>query len=308
MLCGLFGKTRQAYYQKQEYVYREAVSEGIILNKIAEIRRDMPRIGGRKLWKTINEEMPADIAIGRDALFDLLDRHGLKVSMRKRRARTTFSYSWMHRWPNLIRDVVPTAANQIWVSDITYIGKEKDFVYLHLVTDMYSKRIMGWCVSPTLHADYTLSALKMAIRNAGCRLDGLIHHSDRGCQYCCDRYVKELHDNNILISMTESGDPLENAVAERVNGILKMEWLNYESFLDVRDVRARVAEIVNIYNSKRKHLSLGYRTPDQAYGMHGEMDRRWKNYFRHDSGESDDMFEKLTSQIRTDENIYQTSV
>ncbi len=300
ILCGLFGKTRQAYYQKMNYDYKECVAESIILDKVAEIRKDMPKVGGRKLWQEINDSMPVGLKVGRDALFDLLEVNGLKVKMRIRKTRTTYSNHWMFKWPNLIRDIVPTAANQVWVNDITYIGTEaKGFVYLHLVTDLYSKRIMGWCVSSTLQADFTLEALRMAIRNAGCSLTGLIHHSDRGCQYCCDRYIKELQKNDILISMTENGDPLENAVAERVNGILKMEWLNAETFKNQMDVRSRVAEVVNLYNTRRKHLSLGYKTPDQAYGMTGEQRRCWKNYYKQSSLNDEKMLATLTSPVRT---------
>lgn len=300
-LCELFGKTRQAYYQKMNYEYSECVSESIVLDKISDIRRDMPKAGGRKLWYTINESLPEGLRIGRDALFDLMDRngHGLKVRAR-RRTRTTFSSGWMRKWPNLIRDIVPTAANQIWVSDITYVcTRTEGFVYLHLVTDLYSKRIMKWCVSPTLQAGYTLSALRMAMRNAGCSLKGLIHHSDRGCQYCCDTYVKELRDNGIFISMTESGDPLKNATAERVNGILKMEWLNQEHFQEIVSARKRISEIISIYNAKRKHMSLGYRTPDHAYGMQGKQERCWKNYYRKHSDRDDYLAEILTSSNRT---------
>ena len=143
----------------------------------------MGRIGGRKLWNLINSRPGGGIPVGRDRLFDLLEREHLKVHRKRRRVRTTYSSRWLRQWPNLIRGVVPTAANQIWVSDITYIDTDGGFAYLHLVTDAYSKKILGWCLSPTLHSDYTVEALRMAIRNAGCRLDGLIHHSDRGCQY-----------------------------------------------------------------------------------------------------------------------------
>ena len=223
-LCALFGKTRQAYYQRLSYNYQEYAEDGIILDLVHEYRKDMGRIGGRKLWNLINNRLPEHFSVGRDRLFCLLDREHLKVHKKRRSTRTTYSSKWMHQWPNLIKDIVPTAANQIWVSDITYIDTKNGFVYLHLVTDAYSKKILGWCLSPTLHTDYTVQALQMAIRSAGCKLDGLIHHSDRGCQYCCEKYVKLLQDNNIMISMTECGNPRENAIAERVNGILKMEW------------------------------------------------------------------------------------
>ena len=298
-ICALFGKTRQAYYQRLGYQYQEAAEESIILDLIAELRKDMGRMGGRKLWHEINEAHPK--MISRDKLFDILDKYHLKVHRRKRTVRTTWSESWLHRFPNLVKDLILTAANQVWVSDITYIETEAGFVYLHLVTDAYSKKIMGWCLSPSLHADATISALQMAIRNAGCDLKGLIHHSDRGCQYCCEKYVKLLQDNNILVSMTECGNPRENAIAERVNGILKMEWLNDEHFYGIADARMRIAQVIDIYNNKRPHLSLNYETPSQAYLMVGEQTRKWKNYYKTSKSpeKDEEIILSLTTDVRT---------
>ena len=269
---------KQAYYQRLGYQYQEAAEESIILDLIAELRKDMGRMGGRKLWHEINEAHPK--MISRDKLFDILDKYHLKVHRRKRTVRTTWSESWLHRFPNLVKDLILTAANQVWVSDITYIETEAGFVYLHLVTDAYSKKIMGWCLSPSLHADATISALQMATRNAGCDLKGLIHHSDRGCQYCCEKYVKLLQDNGIEISMTQDGDPRDNAIAERVNGILKTEWLYDDHFICFEDAYRRVAEVINLYNNKRPHLSLNYKTPAEAHLETGEQKRVWKNYYK----------------------------
>ena len=277
-ICALFGKTRQAYYQRLGYQYQEAAEESIILDLIAELRKDMGRMGGRKLWHEINEAHPK--MISRDKLFDILDKYHLKVHRRKRTVRTTWSESWLHRFPNLVKDLILTAANQVWVSDITYIETKAGFVYLHLVTDAYSKKIMGWCLSPSLHADATISALQMAIRNAGCDLKGLIHHSDRGCQYCCEKYVKLLQDNGIEISMTQDGNPRDNAIAARVNGILKTEWLYDDHFIGFDDAYRRVAEVINLYNNKRPHLSLNYKTPAEAHLETGEQKRVWKNYYK----------------------------
>ena len=278
-LCGLFGKTRQAYYQHIEYEYRTQASEAIILEIVYDIRKMMGKIGTRKLQRMINEILPDDLRIGRDALFDLLEREKLLIRSRNRRVRTTNSHHHFRKWPNLIRDLVITSPNQLWVSDITYIKTSFGTLYLHLVTDAYSKKIVGWCLSSTLEAKHTISALQMAMRNAGCDLSGLIHHSDRGCQYCCDKYVSILQANGILISMTENGDPRENAIAERVNGILKTEWINDETFTSTGQAIARVADIVGIYNNVRPHLSINYLTPAQAHTMSGEMKRQWKNYY-----------------------------
>lgn len=297
-ICALFGKTRQAYYQRLRYKYEDYAEEGVILDLIADLRRDMGRLGGRKLWHEINEMYPG--MISRDRLFDIMDKYHLKVHTRVRTVRTTWSESWLHKFPNLIKGITLTAANQVWVSDITYIETKAGFVYLHLVTDAYSKKIMGWCLSPSLHADATILALKMAIRNAGCDLEGLIHHSDRGCQYCCDKYVKLLQDNRIQVSMTQSGDPRDNAIAERVNGILKMEWLNYDHFEGFNDAHRRISKIINIYNTRRPHLSLNYKTPDRVYNEVGEQVRVWKNYYKgNDRKKVTTVISKLTSGCRT---------
>ena len=297
-ICALFGKTRQAYYQRLSYRYEEFAEESIVLDLIAEYRSAMGKIGGRKLWHELNPRLPE--GIGRDRLFDILDRHHLKVYRRRRTIRTTWSESWLHQFPNLVKDMVLTAANQVWASDITYIETEEGFVYLHLVTDAYSKKIMGWCLSPSLHAEYTIAALHMAIRNAGCDLTGMIHHSDRGCQYCCEKYVRLLQDNHIKISMTQNGDPRDNAIAERVNGILKTEWLNDEHFKGYADALQRVAEVINIYNNYRPHLSLNYKTPSQAYLEEGLQQRVWKNYYKANKPEEVAVvIAELTSGCRT---------
>ena len=279
-MCGLFGKTRQAYYRHLNYKYVEMATEEIVLSLVYEYRSEMGRIGCRKLQHLINSRLPEDMKVGRDALYTLLERNSLLHKRRSKSVRTTWSNHWMHKYPNLITGVIPTASNQIWVSDITYIETVNDgFMYLHLVTDLYSRKIMGWCLSPTLHAEYTLKALEMAIRNAGCCLTGLIHHSDRGCQYCCERYVSLLKSSGILISMTQSGDPQENAVAERVNGIIKNEWLMHENIIDGNIALKRISEIVNIYNNIRPHASLNYLTPESAYTENGILERKWKNSY-----------------------------
>ena len=289
-LCELFGKTRQAYYQRMNYDYIEQSEDGIIVDMVMDIRQSMGKIGGRKLWHLLNEAYPG--LIGRDRLYDLLERHNLKISKRKRAVRTTWSAAWMRRFDDLTKGLILTAANQLWVSDITYIRTIKGFLYLHLVTDAYSKKIMGWCLSENLNADHTINALRMAIRNAGCDLTGLIHHSDRGCQYCCERYVKLLQDKNISISMTQGGNPRDNAIAERVNGILKTEWLDAEHFLGLDDAYRRIARVIEIYNYQRPHLSLDYQTPSVVHNKTGVQKRRWKNYYK--SKNKDDINSKIT--------------
>lgn len=278
-ICELFGKTRQAYYQHIKYEYKEQVKESVILSMVQEIRTDQPRIGGRKLLELIMPKLQGDLSIGRDAFFDLLGQEGLLVRKSRRRAITTNSKHWLRKYPNLIRGFKPTAAHQLWVSDITYIDTIDDgFLYLFLITDVYSHKIVGWYLSETLEADNALTALYMAISQLPANNDGLIHHSDRGVQYCSQKYVKQLENTGIKISMTENGDPRENAIAERVNGILKTEWLYCKSIKNKQDAHSEVSHAITTYNGKRPHSSIDMLTPEQAHCMTIELKKRWKNY------------------------------
>ena len=218
------------------------------------------------------------IEIGRDAMFDLLATHQLLIRKRKRRVPvTTFSDHWMRKYPNLIVDFIPTAPNQLWVSDITYITLKDDFAYLSLITDAYSRKIVGFYLSETLSADGCIKALQMALKNNP-QLGRLIHHSDRGSQYCCADYVSILDKHFIKISMTQSGDPLENAIAERVNGILKDELLE-KIYINYQEAKQAIAAAISIYNYQRPHSSIDMLTPVEAHLREGELKRRWKNYY-----------------------------
>jgi len=217
--------------------------------------------------------------IGRDAMFDLLSERGLLVRKRKRSGCvTTFSKHRFKKYPNIIRDFVPNAPNQLWVSDITYIHLADGFAYLSLITDAYSRKIVGFYLSKDLSARGPLNALKIAIKTNHA-ITGLIHHSDRGVQYCCDAYVKILTDEKIKISMTENGDPLENAIAERVNGILKQELLE-EVFPDFITASNHVAIACSTYNHIRPHGSIDDLKPAEAHQMTGTINKRWKNYYQ----------------------------
>jgi transposase InsO family protein len=281
LICELFGKTRQAYYQRIKYEYKEQVKESIIVSMVQEIRTEQPRIGGRKLLELIIPKLQGDLNIGRDAFFDLLGHEGLLVRKSKRRAVTTNSKHWLRMYKNLIRGFNPTAAHQLWVSDITYIDTIDDgFMYLFLITDAYSRKIVGWCLSKTLEAENALTSLYMAISQLPANVENLIHHSDRGVQYCSNKYVKQLESTGIRISMTENGDPRENAIAERVNGILKTEWLYCKSIKNKHDALVEVNHAIKIYNEKRPHSSINMLTPEQAHLMTVELKKRWKNYYR----------------------------
>lgn len=216
---------------------------------------------------------------GRDAFVELLRKHGLMVKMRRRKHyKTTDSNHNYRKYPNLIKDIIPYGPNQIWVSDITYVETEEGVCYLSLITDAYSHKIVGWDVGPTLETEYPLKALKKALDTIDeDTAQNLIHHSDRGCQYCSTAYVDLLKSHGVNISMTQSGDPLENAIAERANGILKTEWL-YKMKISTRDECRNVLErIIGFYNTQRPHMSIGMQTPEVAHTQHGVQRRCWKN-------------------------------
>jgi len=278
-LCSLFGKSRQAYYQRLKYNYREEVKAEILLQLIAAERKLMPRLGGKKLLYKIMPLLPDELSMGRDKFFDFLREHNLLVRRKRYRAYTTMSNHWLRKYPNLIKDFVATAPNQLWVSDITYIKTAEGFVYLFLITDAYSRKIIGWSVSDNLESVNAIRALNMAISQLPADVKGVIHHSDRGVQYCSGKYVKILNKNRFSISMTEDGNPLDNAIAERINGILKVEWLYEMNFKIKKQVKAQVKKVIGIYNTQRPHSSIGMLTPQQAHNQSGELKRLWKNYW-----------------------------
>ena len=246
------------------------------------IREELPRLGVRKLL-VILQDNGHDIS--RDRLFDLLRGSGMLVRRRHTRIVTTYSKHWLKKWSNQIRDVEPSRPDEIWVSDITYIeivrGQKKRFLYLSLITDAFTHEIVGYALHDTLDTTGPLRALTMALSKypAGA-LKGLIHHSDRGCQYCSHEYIARLQEHGILISMTEKGDPYENAIAERVNGILKTEWLYQMKLTSDRQAQESIDRIVYLYNNVRPHESVGNMTPAEARRSSGQPKKLWKNYWR----------------------------
>jgi len=253
--------------------------EDLVIQEVIRQRRLLSNSGVRQLMKLMQDFLNEhQIKLGRDALFDLLRENNLLVRRRKRTVQTTFSRHFFRKYKNLIRGVEPNAPNQLWVSDITYLKVGSGFAYLSIVTDAYSKRIMGYYLSRTLQAKATVKALEMALSNCE-DTSCLIHHSDRGIQYCCTEYTTLLKDRNIKISMTENGDPLENAIAERVNGILKTELLQ-QTYTQFASASKSVVKAVLLYNSLRPHSSCDMLTPLQAYHTTGKLKRRWKNYYK----------------------------
>lgn len=274
----MFGKTRQAWYVHQWSAEDDTIRDTIVLKKVRELRVPMPRIGTHKLWEILPGMLAEHkISIGRDKLFDLLEEHGLLLRRRKRKkAITTDSNHPFRKYPNLVRELQPIAANQLWVSDITYIRLAEEFGYLSLITDAYSRKIVGYCLYPTLQKEGPVAALQMALVGLPVGPHNLIHHSDRGMQYCCDAYTTILTDREIKISMTEKGDPYENALAERVNRTMKEEFLLDQGFDSFELAQAAVARAINVYNTLRPHDSCNRMTPDVAHGQSGILPKRWK--------------------------------
>lgn len=280
-LCRLLGVTRQAYYQhfwQQEVI---EIEENLVLSEVLAIRQDHRVMGGRKLYEKLNPFLlEHQIKMGRDALFDLLAVKGLLVKKKHRRYVTTFSNHWLRKWPNLIREMSVNRIHQLWVSDITYWKVAGNYVYISLITDAYSHKIVGYHLAETLESIETMRALQMALKNLPAELkEPLTHHSDRGVQYCSQAYVKLLQDKNIQISMTENGDPLENAIAERVNGILKEEYLRHYEIRNLSQAKAQLHHAVKLYNEQRPHFSIGLLTPQMVHSKNLGTEKLWKNYY-----------------------------
>ena len=228
-------------------------------------RKVLPREGGRKLHHALEDDfLAANLKIGRDRLFDILREHNMLVARKRAYTKTTNSYHHFHTYNNLIKELQITKPNQVWASDITYIRTLKGFCYLALITDMYSRKIVGYDISDSLELAGCLRAFKLAQRQARPAV-GLIHHSDRGAQYCSHPYVNELKKRGIRISMTEEKHCYENALAERVNGILKDEFYLDQCFISTELARMATKNAIHIYNDKRLHLSLGYKTPKSIF-------------------------------------------
>lgn len=284
-LCGWFGITRQAYYQNNWEGISTSIEEELVIQQVKNIRKNHRKIGTRKLYEMMQPFMlEHQIKMGRDALFNTLSVNCLLVRKRKRRIQTTNSHHWLRKYPNLIRDFVPTAINQLWVSDITYwkINKEKH-VYISFITDAYSHKIVGCQVADTMEAIESIKALQMALSALGAESHlNLIHHSDRGIQYCSHAYVKLLQDYNIKISMTENGDPLENAIAERINGIIKGEYLETYEVENIKQAKELLKAVVDLYNNERPHMSIGNLTPNQIHQSNKQIkiEKLWKNYYQ----------------------------
>lgn len=280
-LCGWFGITRQAYYQNNDNTISHVIEEELIIKEVNSIRILHPKLGTRKLYEKLqyflNEH---EIKMGRDSMFNLLSRYHLLIRLRKRRVSTTYSHHWLRKYPNLIKGIEASKPNEIWVSDITYWKiKEGEYLYISLITDAYSKKIVGYQLADNLQAIESSKALQMAIATIKSDECNLTHHSDRGLQYCSSQYVKLLKDYNIEISMTESGDPRDNAIAERVNGIIKNEYLLNYDIDNIQEAKELLSKVIQLYNEDRPHSSIGNLVPEYVHNNEVKFKKLWKNYY-----------------------------
>lgn len=267
-ICKLFGKSRQGWYDLAQHRGHKEMKSGLILSKVLEIRADFPRMGGIKLRVMVKEALEDHhFSIGRDTFLQLLRDHDLLIKKRRCHVRTTNSNHHFKKWPDLINRRPATMPEEIWVSDITYLRIKSGSIYLALVTDAYSRKIVGYNLSRNLKAEGCIRALKIAFDNRLYPQRPLIHHSDRGIQYCCDAYVRLMERQQVAISMTQSGSPYDNAIAERINGILKMECGLDQIFPSFQCAEQNVHEAVTKYNQRRPHFSCQLKTPQYTHAV-----------------------------------------
>lgn len=275
----MFGANRQVYYRakKSEQTSREKAT--LVIKKVTKVRQKMSELGTRKIYSILYKELRA-LGVGRDRLFAIMRANHMQITPKRQYHVTTDSHHRFRKHKNLIEHLDIVRPEQVWVSDITYIGTRTNPMYLSLITDAYSKKIMGFDVSSSLHASGSINALIKALKKRQYKNEQLIHHSDRGLQYCCDEYQKILSNNNVQTSMTEKYDPYQNAVAERVNGILKQEFIKGINIKDVQLMKKLIAESVQVYNNERPHYSCYMKTPAT---MHQQRKIKIRTYKKKDS-------------------------
>ena len=254
--CDVFGISRQAYYKQIHSAKQKQAYAEYIISKVQDIRVIMPKLGTRKLYHLLG----SSLHIGRDKLFSILRANKMLIKPVRSYIKTTMSKHWLRKHPNLLKDIVINGPEQVFVSDITYIKSKQKMHYLSLITDAYSRKIVGHHLSDDLGAESVSKALKMAVKNRMYK-QPLIHHSDRGLQYCSDLYQKLLVKNKIIPSMTDGYDCYQNALAERINGILKQEFL-FNRCSNYQDLNLLIKQSIDLYNNKRPHLALNMKTPN----------------------------------------------
>lgn len=286
-VCRQLGYSKQAYYKSLKTKIKKEDHYQDLRARVLEIRAELPRLGGRKLHYLLSRQgLPKGLFAGRDRLFDMLRHEGLLVRRRRRYTKTTDSRGWMRQHPNLVKGMEILRPEKVWVADITYLNVDGKAHYLHLITDAYSKKIMGYEFSKTLAATATEAALRRAINRRSYPQSALIHHSDRGLQYCSSLYINVLAGNHIQVSMTQDGSPYDNAIAERINGILKDEFSLDGDLQSEKVARKLIAQAVSLYNEKRPHLSNHFLTPEQMHQQQILKPKAWhKKACLHSLGE-----------------------
>jgi transposase InsO family protein len=258
--------TAQNYYARRVARSRRAVDVKLVLDLVSTWRVDQPCLGGRKLYHLLQPELKkAGIKLGRDRLFAELKKAGLLVKRRRAEwPKTTQIDRTLPVFKNLVKKLKVTGRNQVWVADITYLRTQEAFVYLALITDRWSRKIVGYELSKSLQTQVSLQALKRGLRSLK-KGEKPIHHSDRGCQYASHAFVQRVQRAGLRMSMTQENHCAENAMAERVNGILKQEYWLDVTFENYRQAQRACAHSIMLYNTKRPHGSLAMRTPEQMH-------------------------------------------
>lgn len=275
--CGLFGYSRQNYYKSLKKQAQEQLIEEVVIELVKEKRGPLDRTGLLKTYFLIKDDLVAQgIKLGRDKLNVILRDNQLLVKPKKSYTKTTITNRWRNIYDDLRIGLTPNASEQLWCADITYIRTQQGFEYLSLITDEYSKYIVGWCSFPTLHTQGCYNALEMALDQCYYPDRKLIHHSDRGVQYCSEKYTSKLMSHDCQISVTQNGSPYENPVAESMNAILKTELGLDQTFNSRKHARRIIKEKIWLYNNKRLHGSINYMTPAEAYHLTGYIPNRWK--------------------------------
>ncbi len=270
----MFGVDRLVYYRSVQRSKSKRDKAQRVVALVIELRKKMPRVGGRKLYYLLQAQLK-ELSIGRDKFFAILKANHLLIKPKRSYHVTTNSMHRFKKHSNLLLNISIERPNQVWVADITYIGRRENPVYLSLITDAYSKKIMGYHVADNLNTESSIMALKMAFKERKNNNESLIHHSDRGIQYCAGPYQEILQKNKILCSMTQNSDPYENAVAERINGILKQEFMIDKFEQKLETIKILVKQAVESYNEIRPHLSNHLLTPNQ---MHMQNKIKFKTY------------------------------
>ena len=288
----LLGKSRQAFYYTKNCIAKELYDSSIIVELVNRERQTANRIGAKKLYLILKKELILHgITIGRDLFFEVLRDYNLLVKRKRKYIQTTMSRHRFHKYPNCAKDLKIDCSEQLWVSDITYLRVFGKHYYLILITDAYSRKVVGYNFGPKMDAKFCVVALQMALDGRQYPERELMHHSDRGVQYCSDLYVDLLNANSIKISMTENGDPLENALAERMNRTFKDTFGLDKDFVDFKTAQRAVDNAIEYYNTRLPHSSVDNLTPQEAHHRKGELKKHWRWYWKEKQEEQEEQNE-----------------